>query len=200
MNDKKNLLNLVPKDDSFNSVVLGETIRLLRERNNLTQNQLGECASVSTAEISKIEKGSRKKIPIDTLIRICPHLNVSIDYLLAACIPNCTSSDHEHFYDYTGNEIDLYNIARNLYSTDSELLLLLSTYEFLSDKNFIKFIKLWLKTQNHLKQFMDTNSSNILNRLFESLIKYCTDFLRSIYNATNQKCITKEKGGLTNVY
>lgn len=179
MNEKNNLLSLVSKDTPFDTVALGRTVRLLRERLDFTQAQLGELASLSAAEISKLENGSRKKIPLDTLTKICPHLNVPIDYLLASCCSDCIS-DHEHFYNYDGKEIDLYNIARNLYSVDSELLLLMSSADFLDDKGFIKFIKLWIKAKNKLSTYNTCKKSNSSLTLFESLKSYCFSFLQAI--------------------
>ena len=180
MNEKYSLLNIVSNSSSFDTVALGTTVKLLRERLNLTQTQLGELSSVSAAEISKLENGSRKKLPLDTLIKISPHLNVSIDYLIVSCTPDFIS-DHEHFYNYEGKEIDLYNIARNLYSVDAELLLLISSTDFLGDKEFIYFIKLWLKSKNKLK--ISTNKlshGQFLTDLFENLKVYCTRFLQSV--------------------
>ena len=139
---------------SYDAKTLGRTLRLLREQCQLTQTDLGNFISCSSAEISKLENGSRKKIPLDSLIKIAPHLNVSLDYLLASCISN-SRNDHEHFYDFEGNEIDLYKIAKNLYSVDSTLLLLLSSPEFLSDKESIKFIKSWIEVKININNIQD---------------------------------------------
>lgn len=46
-----------------------------------------------------------------------------------------------NFYDFEGNEIDLYGIARNLYSVDAEFLLLLSSADFLGNKELISKLK-----------------------------------------------------------
>ena len=116
--------NTVPH---YDAQALGNTIRVLRENLQLTQTELGTLSSFSTAEISKLETGARKKIPIESLIRIAPHLNVSLDYLLVQCILDY-KSDHEQFYDYNGNEIDLYQIARNIYTVDSSLLLIFTRF------------------------------------------------------------------------
>lgn len=182
MNEQTTLLNCASKDIIFDTKALGATVKLLRERLSLTQTQLGDSASLSAAEISKLENGSRKKIPIDTLIKICPHLNVPLDYLLVSCIPDC-QNDYEHFYNFEGNEIDLYNIARNLYSVDSELLILLSDSHFLSDLEFIKFIKLWLKAKNKLKNSINQKNGNPFHKMFEKLQKYCYDFLQLIIDS-----------------
>lgn len=169
------------KDDgtptSYDPVALGNTIRLLREQLNLTQTELGTLAHLSTAEISKLENGGRKKIPTETLIKISPHLNVSIDYLLASCL-SFHRSDHERFYDYDGNEIDLYKVSKNLYSVDSRLLILLSSPDFLSDAEIVDFIKSCIQLNTCINQ--TTSSSDIINRMFTDFKTYCGHFINAI--------------------
>lgn len=172
---------------SYDSKALGSTIRLLRERLELTQTDLGNLSSYSSAEISKLETGSRKKIPLDSLIKIAPHLNVSLDYLLASCITN-VKSDYERFYDYEGNEIDLFKIAKNLYSVDSALLLLLSSPDFLSDEESIKFVKSWIK----LKTTIDGTSdeSSIFKNIFDDFKNYCFNFIETLSHSLKSKEFT----------
>ncbi len=162
---------------AFDPVLLGETIRLLRERLKMTQADLGRLAHLSTAEISKLENGSRKKLPLETLVKISPHLNVSLDYLLVSCLTG-HHNDRERFYDYDGNEIDLYKIAKNLYSVDADLLLLLASPDFLSDTETINFIKLWIK----FNKFIGNNSSS--SKFFEKVIhdfkNYCLNFIETM--------------------
>lgn len=50
--------NTVPH---YDAQALGNTIRVLRENLQLTQTELGTLSSFSTAEISKLETGARKK-------------------------------------------------------------------------------------------------------------------------------------------
>ena len=165
------------RESSYDSKALGTTIRLLRESLQLTQSDLGGLSSFSSAEISKLESGARKKIPMDSLIKIAPHLNVSLDYLLASCISAFTS-DYERFYDFEGNEVDLYKIARNIYSVDSELLLLLASSDFLADQDSIKFIKSWIQVKSKINN-ASTNSS-IFRKMFEDFKNYCISFLKTL--------------------
>lgn len=162
---------------SYDPVALGNTIRLLREQLKLTQTDLGTAARVSTAEISKLENGSRKKIPLETLIKISPHLNVSIDYLLASCL-SFYKSDRERFYDHEGNEIDLYKVGKNLYSVDSGLLILLSSPDFLSDVETMNFVKSCIQLSTHINQ--SSHSSDIIMRMFKSFKNYCRSFMSEI--------------------
>ncbi|MBQ5592912.1 MAG: helix-turn-helix transcriptional regulator [Clostridia bacterium] len=60
---------------------LGMRIRAARERKFLTQEQLGEICSLSTAHIGHIERGTRTP-SVDTLCSISSALGVSLDSLL----------------------------------------------------------------------------------------------------------------------
>lgn len=60
---------------------LGMRIRAAREKKYLTQEQLGEMCSLSTAHIGHIERGTRTP-SIDALCSISCALNISLDSLL----------------------------------------------------------------------------------------------------------------------
>ena len=60
---------------------LGARIRVAREKKYLTQEQLGEICSLSTAHIGHIERGTRTP-SIDSLCAISSALGVSTDSLL----------------------------------------------------------------------------------------------------------------------
>ncbi len=60
---------------------LGARIRSAREKKFLTQEQLGELCSLSTAHIGHIERGTRTP-SVDTLCAISSALDVSLDSLL----------------------------------------------------------------------------------------------------------------------
>lgn len=193
--------NSIPKNNQknpgadYNSKILGETIRLLREKQNLTQTDLGALSHLSTAEISKLENGARKKIPLDSLIRIAPHLNVSLDYLLCTCVNNY-KSDFERYYDFDGNALDLEKLSQTIYSVDSELLLMISSPSFLSDYESIEFIKTWIK----LKSKIDTISTeNILKNLFEEFKDYCYKFVKSLLNNLTSNSSEKIRNIKTNL-
>lgn len=189
MNTTNQTTAKVDHGSAYDSKALGSTIRKLREGLQLTQTDLGTLSSFSSAEISKLESGARKKIPLDSLIRIAPHLNVSLDYLLASCITN-SKSDYERFYDYEGNEIDLYKIAKNLYSVDSSLLLLLSSSEFLSDNESIQFMKSWIKLKNSFNNASDEFST--FKKIFDDFKNYCFNFIETLSRFFQAKeCIYK---------
>lgn len=60
---------------------LGMRIRAARERRHLTQEQLSELCSLSTAHIGHIERGTRTP-SLDSICVIAKALNVSIDSLV----------------------------------------------------------------------------------------------------------------------
>lgn len=72
-------LGIIMKELDYKA--LGARIKKARNAKYITQEQLGEMCSLSTAHIGHIERGTR--IPsVDTLFRISSALDVSADYLL----------------------------------------------------------------------------------------------------------------------
>lgn len=61
---------------------LGERVRSLRQRQGLTQRQLGQRANLPHNSISRIESGQSPDITTKTLIALARALDVSADYLL----------------------------------------------------------------------------------------------------------------------
>jgi len=191
LNTKNYSLEKADYGETYDAKALGSTIRFLRERLQMTQNELGDRSSFSTAEISKLENGSRKKVPLDSLIRIAPHLNVSLDYLLASCITN-SKNDYERFYDFEGNEIDLFKIAKNLYSVDSTLLLLLSSPDFLSDKESIKLMIAWIELKSTVDSITDKSSTP--KKIFNDFKKYCFNFIDTLSHSFKEKSSNTDNG------
>ena len=61
--------------------LLGNRIRIAREKKGITQETLAERVNISPSHISVIERGV-KTARIDTVARIANELDVSADYLL----------------------------------------------------------------------------------------------------------------------
>ena len=62
--------------------VTGETIRKLREKQNMTQKQLAEKLSVSDKTVSKWETG--KGLPeVSLMLPLCQRLGISVNELLS---------------------------------------------------------------------------------------------------------------------
>jgi transcriptional regulator with XRE-family HTH domain len=63
-------------------VAMGDRIRRARESQQLTQGQLAELCSISTAHMGHIERGTRMP-SLEVVYRISKSLYVGIDYLLS---------------------------------------------------------------------------------------------------------------------
>ncbi|WIV13337.1 helix-turn-helix transcriptional regulator [Proteiniborus sp. MB09-C3] len=59
-----------------------ERLKLLREENNLTQNDLAEKLNISRQSVGNYEKGTRFPNDPELILKIAGLFNVSIDYLL----------------------------------------------------------------------------------------------------------------------
>jgi len=67
-------------DKLIDYTALGKRIRKARKLKGLSQDNLGEACSISTAHIGHIERGTR--IPsLETLFKISNVLNISMDYI-----------------------------------------------------------------------------------------------------------------------
>ena len=65
----------------FDARNFGATVRLLRKRSSLTQEQLAENLNISTSYLGKIELGSRTP-SIDLLLDMAEQFGVTVDELL----------------------------------------------------------------------------------------------------------------------
>ena len=61
--------------------LLGNRIRIAREKKGIPQEDLADRVNISPSHISVIERGV-KTVRIDTVVRIANELDVSADYLL----------------------------------------------------------------------------------------------------------------------
>lgn len=61
---------------------LGERLKEERLRRHLTQEELSEIVELTPAFIGHIERGDRS-LSLDTLVKLCNALGVTIDYLLS---------------------------------------------------------------------------------------------------------------------
>ena len=71
--------------------LLGNRIRVAREKMNITQEDLADRVNISSSHISVIERGV-KASRADTLVRIANELNVSADYLFQDLIKRSRES------------------------------------------------------------------------------------------------------------
>ncbi len=69
--------------------ILGNNIKYLREKNNLSQKELANILNIANSTLSQYESGDR--VPSDDIkIKIADYFNVSLDYLLGR-----TSNPHK---------------------------------------------------------------------------------------------------------
>jgi len=69
------------KDKKALNTVIGNRIRISREKSGLTQEELAEKLDLSTQFISTIERGVAGA-SLETIINLCDVLNVSCEWLL----------------------------------------------------------------------------------------------------------------------
>ena len=110
----------------MNYITLGRRIREERIKLHLTQEQLAEDVSLSTAYIGQVERGERH-ITLNNLVLIVNRLNISIDYLLKGSLD--------------ANPDDFLNVLEQLMNgrTDAEKLMAIDTvkliFNYLDKKN-----------------------------------------------------------------
>jgi transcriptional regulator with XRE-family HTH domain len=102
---------LVEKEETMNR------IKLLRERDNITQEKLGSMLNVQKAAISKYENNI---VPLtdETIKKLCDVFNVSSDYLLG-------KSDIENVEEPYDSELDkvLFSKAKELTNDEKKAVL-----------------------------------------------------------------------------
>lgn len=62
--------------------ILGEMIRMAREKQDLTQEELGRLIGVQKAQISKLERNTNN-VTIDTVLRVFNALNVKVTFKIS---------------------------------------------------------------------------------------------------------------------
>ena len=73
---------------------LGRRIRMLRQKQHMTQERLAEAIDMSSSFLGHIERGTRVA-SLETLVQIINVLDVSADYLLAGSLENRNDEDGE---------------------------------------------------------------------------------------------------------
>lgn len=77
-------------DQELRLDILGQTIRKLREKQNMTQAELGELIGVKRAQISKIEN-SLTDARFETILKVFRALNTRINFTLEALENNVSA-------------------------------------------------------------------------------------------------------------
>jgi transcriptional regulator with XRE-family HTH domain len=68
--------------DCVDMQAMGERVLLLRRRANLSQNELARQAGVDVMTISRLERGTKKRLEVEPLVRLAKALHVTTDHLL----------------------------------------------------------------------------------------------------------------------
>lgn len=77
-------LRIPNREGSFDLTGIGERIRLVRKAvSNESQSELGQALGICRRSLAKYEQGT-VSVPIEILIKISEHYNVSVLWLLGA--------------------------------------------------------------------------------------------------------------------
>lgn len=76
-----NVSQWVERQSMYNPIEVGERIRELRKKRNLTPEELAEQLNITSVSMCRIEKGS-KGASIDLLVEISTYFKTSMDYLI----------------------------------------------------------------------------------------------------------------------
>lgn len=106
---------------------LGERIKYLRKKSNLSQKELGNIVDLHDSNISRIENGTVYPTA-DILLKIALHFNTSCDWLLLGDEANiliCENAD----------EATLIRLYRQLFPLDQEEILALINFKLQRTSN-----------------------------------------------------------------
>lgn len=88
-------------------MTMGDRIKLLREKQGITQEQLGEYLGVQKSAIRKYEKGSIENIKRSSIKKMADLFGVSPAYLM--CFEDSPQKKENDIDDETRSFLDLYN-------------------------------------------------------------------------------------------
>lgn len=94
--------------NTINYVEVGIKIRIERETFDMTREKLAELLDISPYFLGQIERGERK-MSVDTLVKVCECLHISIDTLFFEQVNISTNNDvlHSLINKCSKNEIDV---------------------------------------------------------------------------------------------
>jgi len=142
---------------SEDTIEMGERVKYLRAKKNLTQNQLAEISGLSTHTISSVERGVRNLSP-NTLVRLSNALEVTQYYL------SYGAYKPEEFFDIINGESDLPILLK---SQDGSLQELSSEYARL----------LFQKTPSLLSEIIDIEDPMEQKKAFYNVFRLLEYFL-----------------------
>lgn len=121
----------------YNIPVLGEKIKIERNKLGLSRETLAEVLNISSSFLGLVERGERR-LSIENLCLLAETLNLSIDVLLSA---NQTSEIHDTKQNYSADN----NLHRQQLLTTIQHQLLTCSYEELTYiQNQIALLKTYI--------------------------------------------------------
>lgn len=114
----------------MNTKIVGENLRKIRIKKNITQSEISKLTGISNVYLSNLEKGIKKNPSIKILEKIASALNVSVDEFFKEDVQKEDDPDEE---------LSLSEILRGIYNNvpDTELPLAAQIVKKLIDEDLI---------------------------------------------------------------
>lgn len=114
-----------------------EELRLVRKKNNITQDDMAKMLGISAAEYCKIETGQRKKLKREHLRKISAILRIGYETLLNKVGLELEEGEAK-YYDINGNPLDMDILMKNIYSLNPNVFIPL--FEVLKNEENLKIV------------------------------------------------------------
>lgn len=175
---------LIGLDNSNNPITsnTGEIIKFLREKNNLTQEELAQKLGLKKAAINKYETGRVQNIKKETIQKMSEVFNVSPSYIMfGSCINELSLGEKLNFYrkksGFTQQQVaDKANISRSHYASleSDKYNPSIDTLNSIANILNIDIAVLFNKNKNSIiiddkKDLLNNNNDDIGKRLKELL-------------------------------
>ena len=93
---------------------IGTKIKVLRESNRLSQNELAERLEISQSQLCKIESGLVEKIDFSLINKICDFFNVDFQFFLNDNISQTNQENKNSAISIFGNPVVNNNLSENV--------------------------------------------------------------------------------------
>ena len=93
---------------------IGTKIKILRESNRLSQNELAERLDISQGQLCKIESGAVEKIDFLLINKICDLFNVDFHYFLSDAFSQTNQENKNSAISIFGNPVVYNNLPENV--------------------------------------------------------------------------------------
>ena len=93
---------------------IGTKIKILRESNKLSQNELAEKLDISQGQLCKIESGTVEKIDFLLMNKICDLFNVDFQYFFNDAFSQTNQENKNSAISIFGNPVVYNNLSENV--------------------------------------------------------------------------------------